>query len=78
MTGPEHYTAAEEAIREADKALKNGHDPAAVDYAEMMLRKAGVHATLALAAATALAKTGQGRGVDMTAWEAAASLWKNG
>lgn len=46
MTGPEHYRAAEE-----DMAAMNGKSPEGV---QALLARAQVHATLALAAATAL------------------------
>lgn len=50
MTGPEHYAKAEECLAEA---AKNAH---LTDTSRAWREKAQVHATLALAAATALAQ----------------------
>jgi ABC-type uncharacterized transport system ATPase subunit len=50
MTGPEHYRKAEELLGQAEELLKSD-EPAAGMWA---VEQAHVHATLALAAATAL------------------------
>lgn len=47
MTGPEHYTEAERLIQQARDSTGN-------DWSALYLAQAQVHATLALAAATAL------------------------
>ncbi|MBO0802378.1 MAG: hypothetical protein J2P25_04805 [Nocardiopsaceae bacterium] len=52
-TGPEHYREAEALIGHAEKAEDRGAD----DVAALNLRYAQVHATLALAAATAISRT---------------------
>lgn len=63
MTGPEHY-------REAERALEHAEDGAA-DW-EWHVAVAQVHATLALAAATALAPTSpDARIEDHSEWKAA-------
>jgi hypothetical protein len=58
MTGPEHYRAAENALGLAHNDLKGLEGEAA------MLAVAQVHATLALAAATALYDGDLGSGAD--------------
>ncbi len=69
MTGPEHYTAAEQHAATAGEVLSS--DPAA---AEFFVRLAGVHATLAVAAATALIDIEEGMPTqDARAWKAAAA-----
>jgi hypothetical protein len=73
MTGPEHYTAAEQAL-EAHRTLLDDDNHEAADYA---LREAEVHAALANAGATFTAAlmmlTVQGGklsdSVDMQAWD---------
>lgn len=52
MTGPEHYREAERLMAESDDVLRP-HDEGPCE-ADRMLAAAQVHATLALAAATAL------------------------
>jgi hypothetical protein len=47
MTGPEHYEEAERLLADSDEVID-------YDIADQMIRRAGVHAQLALAAATAL------------------------
>ncbi|GII84574.1 hypothetical protein Ssi03_25640 [Sphaerisporangium siamense] len=65
MTGPEHY-------REAEKLLAQYGDP---EFAAIDLAAAQVHATLALAAATALARVdGDRASVTYNAWHEAAGL----
>jgi hypothetical protein len=61
MTGPEHYIAAEELLEDAGHAREE-------DDAARVLGRAQVHATLALAAATAVGT----RDIDNRAWVAAA------
>jgi hypothetical protein len=61
MTGPEHYIAAEELLEDAGHARDE-------DDAARVLGIAQVHATLALAAATAVGK----RDIDNRAWVGAA------
>jgi hypothetical protein len=69
MTGPEHYRAAEMLLAAADQIAEQGGDMGE------MLAAAQVHATLALAAATAMgsAKDGMPR-VDFVAWDKAAGV----
>lgn len=57
MTGPEHYTKAEQLLREQSRIISNhdGTNPAAA----LMIAEARVHATLALTAATALNPAGE-------------------
>ncbi|MFN2636801.1 MAG: hypothetical protein ABR585_07240 [Gemmatimonadaceae bacterium] len=69
-TGPEHYREAEELMEKA----AGSHLP---QY-EAYVTRAQVHATLALAAATALSQRDTMRAVDSHPWEDAASEWKNG
>ena len=72
-TGPEHYTDAERLLRVADTISAN-HDetnPAAT----LMLAEAQVHATLALAAATAeLSAQRGGFGESIGQWRQAGAL----
>lgn len=63
MNGPEHYAAAERALDRAGEDERQG-GPFAYH-----LGCAQVHATLALAAATAMGSTGMAR-VDYAAWDA--------
>jgi hypothetical protein len=73
MTGPEHYQQAELSLVQAVE-LEAGSD--AERY---FLADAQVHATLALAAATALAPASDvGTGADWTAWFEAASEAETG
>jgi hypothetical protein len=67
MTGPEHYAEAELQIEVAARELEDGEPKAA----ELSLGFAQVHATLALAAATALGT--EQYGPDSTAWHGAAA-----
>jgi len=85
MTGPEHYREAEEALRASTwqrqrwGELADGSDEsaAALDAAAWEMRRAQVHATLALAAATAMNDSSGGMSVpDWDAWRSAASLSK--
>jgi uncharacterized protein HemY len=69
MTGPEHYAKAEEYLEKASGSLNTEYEGYVV--------RAQVHATLALAAATALGNT-MTRGLDQDAWEGVASIWKHG
>jgi hypothetical protein len=55
MTGPEHYSEAERLLTEAAAIEVSDDDPASLPY----VARAQVHATLALAAATALNPTGE-------------------
>lgn len=70
MTGPQHYAAAQSLV---ERSL--GVEP---DEAAYLVARAQVHATLALAAATALGLSDGGgagmRGADAEAWERAASV----
>jgi hypothetical protein len=61
MTGPDHYRKAEELAVKADEYLGQGEGQ---QSAAVWAAVAQIHATLALAAATALAKTGP----DGRAW----------
>lgn len=65
MTGPENYREAEQIIAEYEAIVEQGGDPGD------MLQIAQIRATLALAAATALAAMGDGMPTpDYTAWHA--------
>ncbi|MGW0012429.1 hypothetical protein [Streptomyces tendae] len=72
MTGPEHYTRAEQLLREVRDGHAEGTDVAAI------LAAAQVHATLAQTAATALYSHEDGQGGqpmhDYNAWMQAASV----
>jgi hypothetical protein len=74
MTGPEHYTRAEQLLREVRDGHQEGTDVAAIVAA------AQVHATLADAAATALNDNAADEGgmplEDYRAWAEAAGVWK--
>ena len=81
MTGPEHYQAAERLLAGTPKTAEeyakgiegdNPWPPSAIDLAA-----ASVHATLALAAATALASAGNMPIPDRDAWEAAVTAGKD-
>lgn len=63
MTGPEHYQAAE-------KCVEDVQNMADADAIELVLMEAQVHATLALAAATALMRDmgGAEYGSALTGW----------
>jgi hypothetical protein len=72
MTGPEHYREAESGLDRAARDSDRGRE----DDAAFWLRAAQVHATLALAAATALGHEGEGRTMpskDRAAWFDAAA-----
>ena len=73
MTGPEHY-------REAEQMLTDGPgcqcEHSCCVHHQTLIAEAQVHATLALAAATALGREGSGGGQpskDSTAWFDAAA-----
>ncbi|MFE6868364.1 hypothetical protein ACFVFS_17580 [Kitasatospora sp. NPDC057692] len=70
MTGPEHYREAEALLSEASRNFLRGDDPMPA------LVTAQAHATLALAAATALSSSQEdGMGLaDYEAWYATASV----
>ncbi|RMB85592.1 hypothetical protein [Streptomyces shenzhenensis] len=74
MTGPEHYTRAEQLLREVRDGHQEGTDVAAI------LAAAQAHSTLALAAATALNDHSADEGgmplLDHRAWAEAAGVWK--
>lgn len=69
MTGPEHYQAAE-------KCVEDVQNMADADAIELVLMEAQVHATLALAAATALGQRQEPRAKDINAWEEVAGAWR--
>lgn len=69
MTGPEHYKQAITILAQVDKQRAEGYE-LTLDGAVLA---AQVHATLALAAATALSRDGHMRISDSDAWIAAAS-----
>ena len=63
MTGPQHY-------REAERLLRMASGDLPADAVAVTLAHADVHATLALAAETALtAGSDHARGIDVSAWE---------
>jgi thioredoxin-like negative regulator of GroEL len=74
MTGPEHYTRAEQLLRQVRDGHQEGTDVAAI------LAAAQVHATLAQAAATALNDNAADSGgmplEDYHAWTKAAGVWQ--
>jgi hypothetical protein len=61
MTGPEHYLDAEDGISTASQLFSEGNS----EDAQFAITRAQVHATLALAAATAEAFTPIDRSVQM-------------
>lgn len=71
MTGPDHYQQAETAISQANHEIQRHQDH---DAASSYLALAQVHATLALAAATALPSVRMLSAADFKAWAAAAGL----
>jgi len=71
MTGPEHYREAERIIAEVNAGEL---DASVLDRSQLLI-VAQVHATLALAAATAI---GRQRGLDEQAWLTAASTRLSG
>lgn len=75
MTGAEHYRQAEKLLANAwQKGGPNGDAFIRTDnQRDAMLVSAQAHATLALAAATALSQTGEMYVPDAEAWEQAAS-----
>jgi len=54
MTGPEHYLAAEKLLQEIQE-----HPSSSINKTESLMGQAQVHATLAVAAATALNSDGR-------------------
>lgn len=68
MTGPEHYCEAEKLLRLANQGHNQGNA-----NEDRMVAQAQVHATLALAAATALNDSGEMPLEDLHAWKDAAS-----
>lgn len=83
MTGPEHYREAERLTEQADVVMNADYGwMGGLSSEERLQRRVGyladaqVHATLALAAATALGHEGEGRtqpSKDRAAWFAAAA-----
>ena len=77
MTGPEHYREAEYMLQMATNQLASQGDDG-IDDANRLIARGQVHATLALAAATALNDTDPQHGGmpvrDWDAWRAVASL----
>ena len=73
MTGPEHYLKAEELADQADVYDLSDHGRAAADR---LLRRAAMHATLAQAAATAMAAfdSGEMHIDDYNAWNKACGV----
>lgn len=72
-SGPEHYWEAERLLKVAER----GRDDRGVIDKALAMRAAGVHATLALTAATALHAAGGDAGMmagDAEQWEQACSL----
>lgn len=69
-SGPQHYLEAERLIG----LVEAGESSDTMLAADELLMAAQVHATLALAAATALANTGEMFVPDCEAWERAASV----
>ena len=66
MTGPGHYAMAEEHLAKAAAIETDGHDDSMSAWHQ---RQAQAHATLALAAATALREPDSGlQGPDWRAW----------
>jgi hypothetical protein len=73
VTGPEHYKAAEQCLKEAHIPSGNRAQPGWLT-ADELVAEAQVHATLALAAATALA----GEPGDERWWRVAARVNESG
>ncbi len=81
MTGPEHYQKAERLLREAGEASNpDGEmsDAEVVQFIASTMAAAQVHATLALAAATALSNSCDLPSPDWRAWYAVAAAPKPG
>jgi hypothetical protein len=80
MTGPEHYREAERHLSAASYTHGPGGDPVHPVAAAHYLAMAQVHATLALAAATALNDNAADAGglplEDFNEWAEAAGVWK--
>ena len=75
MTGPEHYAEAERLLASARDLREPRPDAGWMENEiSAIQRQAQVHATLALAAATALASHDEYDSPDHQAWHAAASL----
>jgi hypothetical protein len=74
-TGPEHFAEAESLLEQADEWLNGEDAPDELAHARRGedLTAAQVHATLALAAATALSENGAMPGADFDAWAKVAS-----
>ena len=73
MTGPEHYREAERHLQWSAEVISDKDVAEAADWHQ---KQAQVHATLALAAATALGREGEGQtqpSMDRTAWFSAAA-----
>lgn len=75
MTGPEHYREAERLMAQFDDEIEidSGAVATAIAHIHAIMTSAQVHATLALAAATALRTTEGLLGGDWQAWYRAAS-----
>lgn len=83
MTGPEHFKEAERLLEEFGREFEIESDAVPVFIAQVHagMTRAQVHATLALAAATALGREGEGRtqpSKDRAAWFDAAAECKKG
>lgn len=78
MTGPEHYLEAARLLADADDADLPLND-LGVAHWSLIIARAQVHATLALAAGTAdqllLALTETEDGPDLAGWETARQAW---
>jgi hypothetical protein len=75
MTGPEHYRQAEQILAEAENSAPDAN----CDDVALLLKFAQVHATLALAAATALNDYPEGAPIaDIRAWRATAGTPEDG
>ena len=71
MTGPQHYRQAEADLGSAERSGDYGSEQEA-----FYLRRAQVHATLALAAATAVSSNSEMPVPDSDAWISVASAYK--
>jgi hypothetical protein len=80
MNGPDHYREAERTLALARCATaQQAHNTEPDEAVTMMLAAAQVHATLALAAATALSDPEGGMPIrDWNAWQAATGTPKGG
>lgn len=78
MTGPEHYRQAEELLGQLRKAQSSMSSSVSPERVAAVMAEAQVHATLALAAATAMNDAESGMSIpDYQEWDKAAGAKAN-